>query len=80
MKKPARIYSLADGDPQTMRFVCGLDGIKLGEGAKRTTVTITRTGVFTDPRYGRFEIRARCCCRWCATSSRAPTGRTSSLM
>lgn len=56
MKKRARIYSLADGDPQTMRFVCGLDGIKLGEGAKRTTVTITRTGVFTDPRYGRFEI------------------------
>lgn len=56
MSKRAQIFSLADGDPQTMRFVCGLDGIRLGEGVKRTTVTITRTGVFTDPRYGRFEI------------------------
>lgn len=39
-----------------MRFVCGLDGLRLGEGETTREVTITRTGSFTDPRYGRFEI------------------------
>ena len=52
----ARIFKLADGDSRTMRFVCGLDGIALGEGATQKTVTITRTGRFTDPRYGTFDI------------------------
>ncbi len=38
-----------------MRFLSGLH-VSLGEGQKQSWVTITRTGSFTDPRYGRFEI------------------------
>ncbi|QZA80855.1 phage protease [Deefgea piscis] len=41
----------------TVRFLSGLH-VKLGdgEGQKPTWITLTRTGSFTDPRYGRFEI------------------------
>lgn len=49
-------HFLLDDKQRRMRFVCGLDGIKLGEGATRSEVTITRTGSFSDPRYGRFDI------------------------
>lgn len=56
LRAGARHFLLDEGDPQRMRFVCGLDGIKLSDGQRRTEVTITRTGSFTDPRYGRFEI------------------------
>lgn len=39
-----------------MRYVCALDGLKLSAEDATREVTITRTGSFTDPRYGRFEI------------------------
>lgn len=40
---------------KTIRFLsrCKID---LAEGKTTSTVTVTRTGIFTDPRYGRFEI------------------------
>lgn len=38
------------------RFLAG--AVALAEGATRTWVTLTRTGSFTDPRYGRFDITA----------------------
>ncbi len=57
MKNPSRIFRLeADSTGRVMRFVCGLDGLTFSEGDTRREVTITRTGSFTDPRYGRFEI------------------------
>lgn len=36
------------------RFIIG--GITLGEGNGKSWVTLTRTGKFSDPRYGEFEI------------------------
>ena len=30
--------------------------IELAEGAKTSWVTVTRTGTFSDPRYGQFDI------------------------
>lgn len=53
-----RVFQLDNNDPPpcAKRFMCGLDGVKLAEGSPRATVTIIRTGVFTDPRYGTFEI------------------------
>ncbi|MFN3303050.1 MAG: phage protease [Roseateles sp.] len=43
-----------DGAPGRVRFL-GLQ-VELAEGATQSWVTVTRTGSFTDPRYGRFEI------------------------
>jgi hypothetical protein len=40
--------------PGRVRFLS--TPIELAEGAKQTWVTVTRTGTFTDPRYGRFDI------------------------
>jgi hypothetical protein len=53
-----RVFQLDNNDPPpgAKRFLCGLDGVKLAEGSPRTTVTIIRTGTFSDPRYGTFEI------------------------
>lgn len=50
----ARVFKLADGDAPTRRVICG--DVELAEGQQRSWVTVTRTGSFTDPRYGRFEI------------------------
>lgn len=44
-------------DARCIRVVSG--AITLAEGAVRSWVTLTRTGSFTDPRYGRFEITAK---------------------
>lgn len=53
-KTPIR-YLLDDKhDARCIRIVSG--AITLAEGAVRSWVTLTRTGSFTDPRYGRFEI------------------------
>lgn len=49
-----RIVLSAVAVPQVRRFVSG--GIALAEGRESSWVTVTRTGSFTDPRYGRFEI------------------------
>lgn len=38
------------------RYLCDLTGVKLSEGTPRAEVTIIRTGTFSDPRYGTFEI------------------------
>lgn len=58
MSVAPRVFQLDNNDPPpgAKRFICGLDGVKLAEGAPRTTVTIIRTGTFSDPRYGTFEI------------------------
>lgn len=50
----ARILRLADGDTPARRII-GAE-VKLAEGVTRTVVTITRTGTFSDPRYGTFDI------------------------
>lgn len=49
--------SATDTSTGTVRFLSGLH-VKLGDGdvPKPTWITLTRTGSFTDPRYGRFEI------------------------
>lgn len=49
-----RRFLLSEPDARCIRIVSG--AISLSEGATRTWVTLTRTGSFTDPRYGRFEI------------------------
>ena len=41
---------------QGSRLVQSGHVVSLGEGAQQSWVTITRTGSFSDPRYGRFEI------------------------
>lgn len=56
-RRPIR-YLLSDtAAARCIRFVAG--AITLAEGALRSWVTLTRTGSFTDPRYGRFEITDR---------------------
>ncbi|CAM8626826.1 Protease, Mu phage/prophage I type [Comamonadaceae bacterium] len=52
----ARHFLLAEGDaaPGVVRFIS--QAIELAEGARQTWVTITRTGDFSDPRYGDFKI------------------------
>lgn len=49
-----RRFLLSEPDARCIRIVSG--AVSLSEGATRTWVTLTRTGSFTDPRYGRFEI------------------------
>lgn len=56
LRCPRRI-SLAEGDggaPGRVHFLSM--PVELAEGAKTSWVTVTRTGTFTDPRYGSFEI------------------------
>lgn len=51
---PGRVLRLSGEEDQVRRVIS--NAIELAEGARRTWVTITRVGSFTDPRYGRFEI------------------------
>ncbi len=55
MNKPSRHIRLDASHTGTVRFLSGLSET-LGNGGASTWVTITRTGKFTDPRYGEFEI------------------------
>lgn len=55
MYKIARHIRLDAPISGAIRFISGLH-VTLGEGKPSTWVTITRTGRFTDPRYGEFEI------------------------
>lgn len=50
-----RVISLDEDDREGTRR-CMSSAVELSENAQRTWVTVTRTGSFTDPRYGRFEI------------------------
>jgi len=51
----ARHILLAQGDaPARVRFLS--QAVQLADGATQTWVTLTRTGNFTDPRYGEFAI------------------------
>lgn len=52
--RPSRVLRLDEGDHDVRRVICS--DVQLAEGQQRSWVTITRTGSFTDPRYGRFEI------------------------
>jgi hypothetical protein len=55
--RPSRLgrhFLLAEAAPGRVRFLSL--PVEIAAGATRTWVTVTRTGSFTDPRYGRFEI------------------------
>jgi phage I-like protein len=52
---PARHICLSSAERGSVRFLSGLN-LRLADGATRSTVTVTRTGQFRDPRYGEFEI------------------------
>lgn len=48
-------FCLAEGDtPGVVRFLS--QSVQLADGATQTWVTLTRTGNFSDPRYGNFSI------------------------
>lgn len=52
----ARHFKLeAEANPGAVRFLSGLH-VNLEEGKTTSWVTVTRTGKFSDPRYGQFEI------------------------
>lgn len=52
----ARHFKLEASDhPGAVRFLSGLH-VNLEEGKTTSWVTVTRTGKFSDPRYGQFEI------------------------
>lgn len=55
MQSHARHIKLDAANYQTVRFLSGLH-VSLEDGKTQSWVTITRTGKFTDPRYGEFEI------------------------
>lgn len=50
----ARLIRLEAAPGEVRRFVSG--GVQLAEGRESSWVTVTRTGQFSDPRYGQFEI------------------------
>ena len=50
-----RTIRLSDTRSGTVRFLSGLH-VTLKEGKTTSWVTVTRTGIFRDPRYGEFEI------------------------
>lgn len=53
--RQARHFLLAEAEaPGRVRFLSV--AVALAEGAKTSWVTVTRTGTFTDPRYGQFDI------------------------
>ncbi len=54
--EPGRVIRLSEGGtpPGVVRFLS--QKLELTEGAKTTWVTLTRTGEFSDPRYGKFQI------------------------
>jgi hypothetical protein len=53
--KKSRIIKLEEPQNRTVRFLSGLH-VNLEEGKNSSWVTVTRTGKFSDPRYGEFEI------------------------
>jgi hypothetical protein len=53
--RAGRRFTLSGEDDATTRRVI-TNAVSLAEGQHRSWVTVTRTGSFTDPRYGRFEI------------------------
>jgi len=55
MQSKARHICLDAGQSRAVRFLSGLH-VNLEDGKKSSWVTLTRTGKFTDPRYGDFEI------------------------
>jgi hypothetical protein len=55
MNSTQRHFKLSEHDPRTVRFLSGLH-VNLEEGKNSSWVTLTRTGSFSDPRYGKFEI------------------------
>lgn len=55
MHGSGRVIKLAEGDAgRVVRFVS--ESVRLGEGQPSSWVTVTRTGEFSDPRYGNFSI------------------------
>ncbi|WP_084612695.1 phage protease [Pseudogulbenkiania sp. MAI-1] len=55
MQKPRHIR-LSDGSAHRHIRVLAGEALLPDDGTRQSWVTITRTGSFTDPRYGRFEI------------------------
>lgn len=55
LRRPGRHFFLEAGDGPGVTRVLSSQ-IELAEGVRQSWQTITRTGSFTDPRYGRFEI------------------------
>lgn len=53
----SRLFRLSSDHTEALR-VCSAAATLPAEGKKTSWVTLTRTGSFTDPRYGRFEITA----------------------
>lgn len=54
MQRIGRVIRLSEGDGRLVRFVS--ESIRLGEDQPTSWVTVTRTGEFSDPRYGKFSI------------------------
>ena len=55
MHGAGRVIRLDEGDAgRVVRFVS--ESVRLGEGQPSSWVTVTRTGEFSDPRYGNFSI------------------------
>ncbi len=55
MRQARHIKLEASDHPGAVRFLSGLH-VNLEEGKTTSWVTVTRTGKFSDPRYGQFEI------------------------
>jgi len=49
------IFRLSENSAQAVRFLSGVS-VTLADGKKTSWITLTRTGSFTDPRYGSFDI------------------------
>jgi len=49
------IFRLSENQSQAVRFLSGVH-VSLADGKKTSWITLTRTGSFTDPRYGSFDI------------------------
>lgn len=54
MKKPTRIIKLTSASSKTVRFLAS--AVSVDSERKTSVVTLTRTGQFFDPRYGKFDI------------------------
>ncbi|MCB5187374.1 phage protease [Methylobacillus caricis] len=55
MGKQSRRIKLSEAESRRVRFLSSFV-VNLEAGKRTSWVTLTRTGSFTDPRYGRFEI------------------------
>jgi len=49
------IIRLSESPSSAVRFLSGLS-VSLSDGKKQSWITLTRTGTFSDPRYGEFDI------------------------